>query len=551
MKVFVIGLDGATFDLIQPFSAQGFLPNLKKLMERGAWSELTSTVPPVTASAWNSFMTGKNPGGHGMFDFMQRRKNSYDLAPISSLDRDGKTVWDLAGEAGKQSVVMGVPITYPPTPLHGLMVTGMLTPRGAPDYTYPAELKNEIAQNVGEYIVYSDEVYSKGRGEIFLNALHYSIQQRAKTAQYLLQKYPWDLGILVFPETDTVCHGLWWAYDATHHEHASVATIHQAPLQNGIREIYQDIDARIGELVAALPDDTTIVVMSDHGHGPLRNFLYVNNFLKQRGYLKIKNAPASQLKNLAFRAGLTPRTVYGMLLNLGLGKLRRTLDKRRGGRGMLKRFFLSLNDVDWANTRAYSVGYIGEVHLNLKGREPRGVVEPGAAYETLRDELIRELRAMRLPDGSPLVEQIWKKEEIYSGAHVFDAPDILFLPKNLETIAFGDFEFGSNKILEPSYGVSSSHRMNGILIAAGAPIRAQARLAPTPNLTDLAPTILHALHLPVPPDMNGRVLNEIFADARAVEYGGSAAAERADGEGYSEDEQAQVIERLKDLGYIS
>lgn len=546
MPLLVIGLDGATFDLIRPFIAQGYLPNLQSLISKGSWSELSSTVPPVTASAWNSFMTGKNPGGHGMFDFMQRRKNSYDLTPISSRDRDGKAVWEIAGEYAKHSIIMGVPVTYPPTPLNGLMVTGMLTPRGAPDYTYPAELKTEIAQNVGEYVVYSDEVYSKGRGEIFLNALHYSIQQRAKTAAYLLQKYPWDLGVLVFPETDTVCHGLWWAYDATHHQHAQEDA---EKFKNGIRDIYQDIDARIGELISGLPGDTTIFVMSDHGHGPLRNFLYVNNFLKQRGYLKIKNAPASQIKNLAFGAGLTPRTVYGILLNLGLGKLRRTLDKRRGGRGMLKRFFLSLNDVDWENTRAYSIGYIGEVHINLKGREPQGIVEPGAEYEQLRDELIRDLRELKLPDGSPLVEYIWKKEEIYSGAHVFDAPDILFLPKNLETIAFGDFEFGSNKIIEPSYGVSSSHRMNGIFIAAGPNI--QVSSLQSPNLTDLAPTILHALHLPVPNDMNGRVLTEIFSDARAVEYGGSAVSERAASEGYSQDEEEEVIERLKDLGYIS
>lgn len=547
MQVFVIGLDGATFDLIHPFIAQGYLPNLKQLMERGTWSELSSTVPPVTASAWNSFMTGKNPGGHGMFDFMQRRKNSYDLTPISSKDRDGKAMWEIAGEHGKPSIIMGVPVTYPPTPLNGLMVTGMLTPRGASDYTYPAGLKNEIANQVGGYVVYSDEVYSKGRGEIFLNALHDSIRQRAKTAAYLLEKYPWDLGVLVFPETDTVCHGLWWAYDGTHHQHGQEDA---EKFKNGIRDIYQDIDARIGELVALLPRDTTILVMSDHGHGPLRNFLYVNNFLKQHGYLRIKNAPASQVKNLAFGAGLTPRTVYGILLNIGLGKLRRTMDKRRGGRGMLKRFFLSLNDVDWENTRAYSIGYIGEVHINLKGREPQGTVKPGAEYEQLREELMDHLRALKLPDGSPLVASIWKKEEIYSGAHLYDAPDILFLPKNLETIAFGDFEFGSNKILEPSYGVSSSHRMNGILIVAGAQIQARAQIG-TANLTDLAPTILHTMRLPVPQDMNGRVLKEIFSDARAVEYSGSAASDRASGEGYSEAEQEEVIERLKDLGYIS
>lgn len=546
----MIGLDGATFDLIRPFIQQGFLPNLRTLISNGASAELASTIPPVTASAWTSFMTGKNPGKHGLFDFMQRRENSYDLAPVSSFNRDGKAVWEIASEAGKKCIVLGVPVTYPPTPLNGLMVTGMLTPRGANDYTYPAELKKEITGAIGEYIVYSDEVYSKGRGEIFLDALHYSIQQRAKTAAYLLHNYEWDLGILVFPETDTVCHGLWWAYDETHHQHAQEGMQPDGSLQNGIRDIYRDLDAYIGELVASLPRDTTILVMSDHGHGPLRNFLYVNNFLKRRGYLKIKNAPASQIKNLAFSVGLTPRTAYGMLLNMGLGKLRRTMDKRRGGRGLLKRFFLSLNDVDWENTLAYSIGYIGEVHLNVKGREPRGIVEQGAEYARVRDELIRELRELKLPNGEPLIEQIWKKEEIYRGAHLDDAPDILFFPKNLETIAFGDFEFGSNRILEPSYGVSSSHRMNGIFIAQGERIPSHAQTA-NPSLIDLAPTILHLLDVPIPRDMDGRVLSEIFSQARPVEYGGSGELERERGDAYSKEDEAEVMERLKDLGYIS
>lgn len=546
-QVLVIGLDGATFDLIHPLIAQGFLPNLRSLISKGASSQLSSTIPPVTASAWTSFMTGKNPGKHGLFDFMRRRPDSYDLTPVSSHDRDGKAVWEIASEAGKQCIVMGVPVTYPPTPLNGLMVTGMLTPRGAPDYTYPAGLKHEIARTIGEYIVYSDEVYSQGRGEIFLDALHYSIQQRAKTAAYLLTKYDWDLGILVFPETDTVCHGLWWAYDPTHHQH------HQddaTRFQNGIRDIYRDLDSYIGELIAALPPDTTVLVMSDHGHGPLRNFLYVNNFLKQRGYLSIRRAPASRLKNIAFNAGLTPRTAYGMLLNLGLGKLRRTMDKRRGGRGLLKRFFLSLNDVDWANTRAYSIGYIGEVHLNVRGREPHGIVERGAEYERVRDQLIADLQTLKLPDGSSLIENIWKKEEVYDGAHLDDAPDILFFPRRLETIAFGDFEFGSNRIVEPSYGVSSSHRMNGIFIASGPGIAPVANLHAS-SLIDLAPTILNLLDVPIPRDMDGRVLTEIFSAARAVAYGGSSELERSRGEAYSLEQEAEVIERLQDLGYIS
>ena len=596
MQVFVIGLDGATFDLIKPFVAQGKLPTFKKLMESGAWSELRSTVPPVTASAWSSFMTGKNPGAHGLFDFMQRRNDSYDLTPVSALDRDGKAVWDLIGDVGKKVIVMNVPVTYPPQPVNGLLVTGMLTPRGANNYTYPRELADELRLEIGDYVVYSDEVYSKGRGEIFLNALKYSADQRVKAAEYLMRKYPWDFFMLVFPETDTVSHGLWSAYDSTHHEHDPAEA---AKFRDGILEIYQRIDGLLARLLSTviasdpstslrasakqsptssseiasrkplamtepspisnlqsstsnLQPPSSILLMSDHGHGPVHNFLYVNNFLAQRGYLKFKRDPASQLKRLAFRLGITPRTVYRLLLIVGLGKLRRTLDKRRGGRGLLKRFFLSFADVDWARTRAYSIGYIGEVHINMRGREPQGIVEPGADYERTRDQVIADLRALRaiIPDGAPLVEHIWKKEEIYRGANLADAPDVLFLPRNLETIAFGDFEFGSNKVIEPSFGVSSSHRMNGIFIASGAGVKRAGEFCGA-QLIDLAPTILHLMGLPVPADMDGRVLSEALTDVRAVEYGGSSERRAAATAGYSEEEEQQVIERLQDLGYIS
>lgn len=547
MRVLVLGLDGATFDLIRPWAREGKLPTFKKLMDGGAWSELRSTVPPVTASAWSSFMTGKNPGAHGLFDFMQRRAGTYELAPVSALDRDGKSLWELAGEAGKRVIVMNVPVTYPPQPVNGLLITGMLTPRGAPNYTYPPELAIEIGDHIGEYVIYSDEVYSKGRGESFLRALEYSAEQRTRAAEYLMGKYPWELFVLVFPETDTVSHGLWSSFDVSHHEHDAVEAEKMRP---GILRIYSHIDSLLARLLTQGGDDTTIMLMSDHGHGPVRRFFYVNNFLAQCGLLQFKTGFSSQAKRLAFRLGVTPRRVYGMLLALGMGKLRRTLDKRRSGRSLLKRFFLSFADVDWARTRAYSIGYIGEVHINLRGREPRGIVEPGKDYEETRDKLIANLRSLKLPDGTHLVEHIWKKEEIYAGAHLADAPDVLFLPRNLETIAFGDFEFGSNRILEPSFGVSSSHRMNGILIAAGTGVRNIGEFSGA-ELIDLAPTTLHLLGVPVPTDMDGRVLAELMADSRAIDYGGTSEGQSSAEGGYSQEEEAQIMERLQDLGYIS
>jgi predicted AlkP superfamily phosphohydrolase/phosphomutase len=579
-KVICIGLDGATFDLIRPWVAQGKLPTFKEMMESGAWSELRSTVPPVTASAWSSFMTGKNPGAHGLYDFMQRKRGSYDLTPVSVRDRDGKALWDLLGDAGKRVIVMNVPVTWPPQPVKGLLITGMLTPRNADNFTYPRELAQELQREIGEYIVYSDEVYSKGRGEIFMQALKYSAEQRTRAAEYLIQRYPWDFFMLVFPETDTVSHGLWSAYDETHHQHDPAEA---AKFRDGILEIYQHIDSLIGRLLNVTPafgggarvasdakqsptstpehpisnpktpisnlqSTVSTIIMSDHGHGPLRNFLYVNNYLAKLGYLKFKNNPLTLLKRFAFDLGITPRTIYQLVLTIGLGNLRRTLDKRRGGRGLLKRFFLSLSDVDWTRTRAYSIGYIGEVHINLHGREPQGIVTT-EEYEHVREDVISKLRELKLPDGAPLVEHIWRKEEIYSGAHLADAPDILFLPRNLETIAFGDFEFGSNKVIEPSYGVSSSHRMNGIFVASGAGVKNAGEFHDA-RLVDLAPTILHLMDLPVPRDMDGRVLTEALADTRAVEFGGTSQGQAAT-EGYSNEEEAQVIERLKDLGYIS
>ncbi len=546
-KVFVVGFDGATFDLVRPWTASGKLPTFKRLMDGGAWSELRSTVPPVTASAWSSFMTGKNPAAHGLYDFMRRREGSYDLAPVSAQERDGKAVWDLIGEAGKHVIVMNVPVTWPPQPVNGLLVTGMLTPRRAEHYTYPFELAQELKSTIGDYVIYSDEVYSKGRGDVFLQALKHSSKQRTCAAEYLLAKYPWDFFTLVFPETDTVTHGLWSSYDPTHHEHDPREA---DTLRDGILEIYQHLDALLARLLRLVDSDTTVLLISDHGHGPVRNFLYVNNYLAQLGYLRFKPAFSTRVKQLGFQLGLTPRTVYQLLIRIGLGNLRRTLDKRRTGRGLLKRFFLSFADVDWSRTRAYSIGYIGEVHINLRGREPQGIVEAGAEYERLRDEIIQCLRELKLANGTPLVEHIWKKEEIYHGAHLAEAPDILFLPRNLETIAFGDFEFGSNRVIEPSYGVSSSHRMNGVFVANGAGIKEAGEFSGA-HLIDVAPTILHLMGLPVPTDMDGCVLTSILSDTRTVKVSGSSETRPVTTEGYSAEEEAEVIERLRDLGYIS
>lgn len=548
-RVFVLGLDGATLDRIQPLLDQGKLPHFARLVAEGAHGPLTTTIPPVTAPAWSSFMTGKNPAQHGLYDFMKRRPGTYYPIPVSSRDRAAPAIWDIAGAAGKRVIVLNVPVTYPPHPVNGYMITGMLTPNNAPDAecAYPPELMQELREHVGEYVIYPRKVYAKGRVDEFLQELYYTAGQRIKAVRYLMRAKPWDFFMVVFNETDTIQHGTWGISDPQWHDYDPAE--HQQ-YGDPINDYYVYMDGVLGEILDELDDDTTLFIMSDHGAGPVYHFLYVNNFLERRGFLRFRRNPITLGKVLLFRLGITARTVYKFLIRIGLGGLRRSMDKRRGGYAKLRRFFVSFADVDWRRTQAYALGYIGQVFLNVQGREPEGAVAP-AETDRVREEIIAALRQLQDPKtGEPLIEEVYRKEDIYHGAYMDIAPDIMFLPRRLETIAFGDFEFPSNTVLEPSYAISSHHRMNGILFAYGAGVRPGRRVEGA-HIQDLAPTILHVMGLPVPADMDGRVLEEILETTRAVERGRAAEGTGPGEFEYSAEEEAQVVERLRALGYIS
>ncbi|MBU0493079.1 MAG: alkaline phosphatase family protein [Chloroflexi bacterium] len=548
-RVFVLGLDGATLDRIQLLLDEGKLPNFARLVAGGAHGPLTTTIPPVTAPAWSSFMTGKNPAQHGLYDFMKRRPGTYYPIPVSSRDRDAPAIWDIAGAAGRPVIVLNVPVTYPPHPVNGYMITGMLTPNNAPDAerAYPPELMQELRDQVGEYVIYPRKVYAKGRVDEFLQELYYTAGQRIKAVRYLMRHKPWDFFMVVFNETDTIQHGAWGVSDPQWHDYDPAE---HEQYGNPINDYYERMDEVLGEILDELDDNTTLFIMSDHGAGPVYQFLYVNNFLERRGFMRFRRNPITLGKVLMFRLGITARTVYKFLIRIGLGGLRRSMDKRRGGYAKLRRYFVSFADVDWGRTQAYAMGYIGQVFLNVQGREPEGAVAP-ADYNSVREEIIAALRQLKDPKtGEPLIEDIYRKEEIYHGAYMDIAPDIVFMPRNLEAIAFGDFEFPSNTVLEPSYAISSHHRMNGIFFAYGAGVRPGLRVEDA-HILDLAPTILHVMGLPVPADMDGRVLEEVLETERPVERIEAAAGAGKGAFEYSADEEEQIVDRLRSLGYIS
>jgi predicted AlkP superfamily phosphohydrolase/phosphomutase len=550
-KVFILGLDGASPDIIDSLIQEGRLPSFKALRDGGVSGRLRTTVPPITGSAWSSFMTGKNPGKHGIFDFTYRKDGAYELAPISARMREGKAFWSTAGEAGKKVCIFNVPVTYPPEAVNGVMVSGMLTPSSRDDYTYPLSVAGELDRVADKYQIHITESYSKNREERFLKHLNEVTSKQKKAMDFLLRRDEWDLFVAVFQGIDVLQHELWHTYDRQHFRHGK----HEEQYSDEIPRFYEFMDGVLGELMEWCDKQgSVLIVMSDHGAGPLKKLLYVNNFLMKKGFLKLKGSTMTRFKHLLFRLGIAPMTFYHILLLVGLGRLKH---KTRFGQGSswLKKFFLSFEDVDWSASKAYAIGSTaGQVYVNLKGREPEGIIESGKEYEAVREDIISELRALvDRETGETIIEDIYTKEELYSGPHAVTAPDIVFLPKGLEIVAFGEYEFASHRMLDYSHGLSGSHRMDGVLMMQGMGLRKGIKIV-NANIMDIAPTVLYLLGLSVTKDMDGAVLKDAIPDEvfeeNPVQFVDDATHSVRAGGTYTKSEEDQLKAQLKSLGYF-
>nr|BAL59582.1 type I phosphodiesterase/nucleotide pyrophosphatase [Candidatus Acetothermum autotrophicum] len=551
-KVVVIALDGATLDLIEPWAAAGHLPNFKELLTHGAWARLESTQPPITGAAWTSFQTGVQPGRHGIFDWLARKDGSYQLAPISSQSIKREVLWEYLSRHGKRVGVMGVPVSYPARPINGFLLTDLLTPDEV-NYAYPPELKDEIEQAIGPYPVMPEHWRGRYAAQEWLKNLKRSLQRRAEIALYLLQNKPWDFFMVHVMETDSVQHQMWHLLD-----NIKRPRYHGGDCRgNPILEIYQLADRAIGQIRQVLDDDTTLFVISDHGFGPLYYNIYLNCWLYEHGYLALKKNVTTLFKKLAWRAGLTPENLYVWAERLRLLDLGARL--RHGHlHDLLGRVFLSTQNIDWPRTRAYSYGNVGQIYLNLKGREPQGCVAPSEAPGLIA-ELIAGLKKFTNPyTGSPIFERIHRKEEIYWGEELARAPEIVLVPTD-GIMAVGTTEFLSNKTIAPTYAGSGWHRMDGVFIAHGRAVHPGPK--PKLQIVDLFPTLVTALSLPAPADIDGRVPEDLFtfvstsSPAIAGKGAGFARTVRraaAGGTMNSPDEvwEKEIRERLKGLGYV-
>jgi predicted AlkP superfamily phosphohydrolase/phosphomutase len=569
-RVFIIGWDGATFDLIKPWVSEGKLPKIAEVLENGAHGELRSTLPPMTFPAWSSFMTGKNPGKHGIFDFTRQRPGTYDLEFVNGGERKAPSFWKLLSDAGRRVISISVPCTYPPEPVRGIILSGFdaaglggssakLDARGM----YPPAMYNELDAAVGGHPIGSFPIaeINQGRPDLALQKILDVIGRKAATAKYLIQKYDWDCAMILFGESDGSGHHFWKYCDPA----SPLFTASSPGVRDAILRVYQELDRQLGELRQLLPADTTLLMMSDHGFGGVSNsVLYPNCWLREEGLLKFRGGVSRWISRLLDTA---KHRAVSTLPNKLQQILSRYARAQIGGIEAKVRYGI----IDWEHTRAYfeENPYYPSLRINVRGRQPQGTVEPGAEYEKLRTNLIERLEDWRHPDtGERIVEAAYRREEVYSGPCLDEAPDIVVHWNTHEeyTYAFRLSAKSANlawtEDIDPRQpenmafftGKSGSHRDNGIFLAEGPAIRAGVGIRDA-QIIDVAPTILHLLGVAVPNDMDGRVLVDMLdSDSVPTDVEIGAASEAvtsiATDSSYTEEDTVVIADRLRALGYI-
>jgi len=509
-KVIVIGLDGATFDLIEPWVRKGKLPTFEKLMKEGVYGTLNSTIPYATIPAWPSFATGCNPGKHGFYDFFKEKDDGYEMTvelyPSKAIKQ--LTIWEILSQYGKKVVVINVPGTYPPKKINGYIITGMLTPPGA-RYTYPPEFQKELIEKIGEYKVFFSALSAKDP-EILLKDLERTLEMRIKVTEYLWKEKKPDFLMIVDNGSDRAQHELWRFIDPLNPLYNPDEI---KKFGNPLLRYYQIVDNALQRIINLLDEDTILIIMSDHGQGPLRKFVNLNMFLIQEGFMAVKKKALSRIRYFLFNHGFSPRNLYDFLRKFHIERYASDRINQERRLSLLNKFFFSTSDIDWPKTKAFASGVTGAITINLKGRQPQGRVRLGKEYEKLREEIIDKLHKLKDPEtGNKVVSNVYKREEIYKGPYLNKAPDIIAIA-NEGYEFFGMYGFPFSQVVESTFGNSGSHRPNGIFMCVdGAEkgiIKRGVRVESV-SILDIAPTILHIMGLPASPGMDGVALDKIL-----------------------------------------
>ncbi|MCK4667401.1 alkaline phosphatase family protein [Candidatus Dependentiae bacterium] len=456
-KVFVIGLDCATPQIVFE-EYRDKLPNLNSLMTKGCFAKMNSTIPAITVPAWSSMMSGRDPGELGFYGFRNRKDRTYEnLVFANSSFIKFKRVWDYLTSAGKKSIVLGVPQTYPPSKINGYMVSSFLTPDINSNYTYPTEFKDEVKEATDGYMIDVDN-FRTDEKERLLQDIFLMTEKRFKLVNHMLDKHDdWDFFMFVEMGVDRIHHAFWKYFDKNHPKFEP-----GNKFENSILDYYIYLDKEIGQLLKKLDDDTTVIVISDHGAQSMIGGICINEWLIKNDYLSVEDYPSEVTR-------------------------------------------INRIKINWKKTKAWGFGgYYGRIFLNVKGREPDGVI-PEVDYEKVRDELIEKFESMTDEDGKLLGTKVFKPEDIYQKVNNI-APDLLIYFGNLTWRSVGSLGLNQVYTYENDTGPDdANHAQHGIFIGY-TPGKESKGDIDTIDILDLTPSILKIFGLKYPENFKGKAV---------------------------------------------
>lgn len=493
-RVYLLEMSGPSLALIR--ERIDHLPNFRRFLERGASSRLEGPLQPVLATSFAAFYTGKNPGKTGFFDFFRFPAGTYDRIPYSLSDLAEETFYRRLSDHGKRVGLLNAPFVHPLPEVDGFVVCG---DEGiGEDYARPPETLR-VLQESGYSVPYGAS-YSPGRELAFFEHAVGVLEMRRQAFRKLFADGGCDFGMLTIHLYGELLHGFWKFYDRRHPDYRPFTEIFGD--KDPLLDVLVAVDALLGEMVEMAGPRGLVIAMGAWGHRLEHSTVYLNAVLEREGYLKFKRNPATRAKQLMFRLGVSSNSVERLAHRLNLWKLFHYKLARGKRAAVTGAAFLSFQDVDWSRTRAVAMGYLGQVFLNVRGHRPEGAVEP-ASYEAERRRLRELLEKLEDPrNGQPMVDRVWAREEIYSGDSLTHAPDLIVDLAEGYTAHTGIA--GGGKLVAPSpENHSSEHCPESIFMALGDGVRPGEIPA---RLVDLAPTVLHALGVPIPPDYDGKVL---------------------------------------------
>ncbi len=414
------------------------------------------------------------------------------------------------GKAGLKVGIVNVPVTYPPERVNGFMISGFPNPPGSTDYTYPKSLLSELNREVPGFTLQRTILLpgDEAAQSVYDDTVAVTKSQ-TDLLTYLMGQKEWDFLMTVFDASDTIGHHFWKFMDPHHPKYdPRLARMHG----DKINKIYEVLDESVRRLLKLSDEDTLVIVCSDHGFGPVYYCVCFNSWLIKTGFIQLKQKIGTRARFALYKMGFNNYNLYRTAERLKmLGNTDFLYQRKSILTSFLKKITLDLPDVDWAKSLAYSFGNFGPIFLNLKGREPQGIIGRGDAYEKVLAQVEQEARGFRDPSsGKNVFEQIIRGRDVYSGPYKDHGPDLLMYDSEMVYRSQRVFEFGTEKLITPHPVYSGNHDMEGIIIARGELVKPSVEAGPF-DITDVAPTLFHLLGLPIPPDTDGRVLTEILS----------------------------------------